>query len=73
MLHSKDLEVGSWGNVATKKRHYMIFFHLTLTLHMKDYHFMNVLESCIVYWFILQQDIQNLSNYFLLTIFALLS
>ncbi len=44
-----------------------------LTFQMKDFHYESVIESYIHYWIILQQDIQNLFNYFLSIIFALIS
>lgn len=36
-----------------------------LTFQMKDCNYESVMESYIPYWIILQQDVQNLFNYFL--------
>jgi len=44
-----------------------------LTFQMKNCHYETIMKSYIPYWIILQQDIQNLFNYFLSIIFALIS
>jgi hypothetical protein len=53
---------GDIRDVDLKKKTFFNVFTKTLAFQMRDGHFGNVLESCVLLWFMLQQDIQNLFN-----------
>jgi hypothetical protein len=61
ILHSKGLG-GNIGDVDLEKKDIFNVFIKTLALQMKDCHSGNMLESCILLWFMFQQDFQLFFN-----------
>ncbi len=62
---------GSIGDVDFLKRKNLNVFTKNLAFQMRVYNFGNVLKSCVPSWFMLQQDIQILFNFFFSNFVAL--